>query len=151
MEMWVAEIKLRAMRKVGELSKLIAKVKPGGRGNVAIELPNGGRSKNQSLADAGMSVQAAHRCEQIAAIPEKKFEKIIEDSKSMKTELVPVPHSVLPGVFILEIWHDGQFIATVTGAEGPGVRVISKHDMTTMILEGVPNVVEVRIKAPRAK
>jgi hypothetical protein len=29
----------------------------------------------------------------------------------VKTELRPVPHSILPGVTIFEIWHDGQFIA----------------------------------------
>jgi hypothetical protein len=44
----------------------------------------------------------------------------------MKTELRPVPHSMDPGVIVIEVWHDGQFIARVTGADGPGVRVISK-------------------------
>jgi hypothetical protein len=68
----------------------------------------------------------------------------------MKTILKPVPHSTIAGVTILEVWHDGQFIATVTGAEGPGVRVISKHGMATMIVESVPNVVEVKIKASGA-
>jgi len=34
---------------------------------------------------------------------------------------------VLPSVNVVEVWHDGQFLATITGAEGPGVRVISKH------------------------
>jgi len=39
----------------------------------------------------------------------------------MKTELRPVPHSIVPGATIFEVWLDGQFIATVTGADGPGV------------------------------
>ncbi|HEV3440087.1 MAG TPA: hypothetical protein VG122_22155 [Gemmata sp.] len=47
----------------------------------------------------------------------------------MKTELRAVPHSIVPGATIFEVWHAGQFIATVTGADGPGVRVISKHPM----------------------
>jgi hypothetical protein len=62
----------------------------------------------------------------------------------MKTELRADPHSVT-GVTILELWHDGQFIATVT--DGPGVRVISKHAMQVVHIEGEPNVVEVRVYA----
>jgi hypothetical protein len=45
----------------------------------------------------------------------------------MKSELRVVPHSELPGQNVIEVWHDGEFIATVTGATGPGVRVISKY------------------------
>lgn len=44
----------------------------------------------------------------------------------MKTELRAVPHLVLPGQTVIELWHDGVFIGTVTGADGPGVRVVSK-------------------------
>jgi hypothetical protein len=62
----------------------------------------------------------------------------------VKTELRPVPHSVT-GVTILELWHNGQFIATVTGADGPGLRVITKHPMQVVHVEGTPNVVEVRV------
>jgi hypothetical protein len=38
----------------------------------------------------------------------------------MKTELRLAPHSVLPGQSVVALWHDGQFIGTVTGAHGPG-------------------------------
>jgi hypothetical protein len=64
----------------------------------------------------------------------------------MKTELRAVPHSIVPGATIFEVWHDGQFIATVTGADGPGVRVISKHPMQAKLVEGLPAVVEVKIE-----
>jgi hypothetical protein len=47
----------------------------------------------------------------------------------MKTEIRVVPHSVLAGANVIELWHDGQFIGAVVGADGPGVRVISKHSM----------------------
>jgi hypothetical protein len=47
----------------------------------------------------------------------------------MKTELRAVPHSIIPGATIFEVSHNGQFIATVTVADGSGVRVISKHPM----------------------
>ena len=64
----------------------------------------------------------------------------------MKTELRAVPHSIVPGAVIFEVWHDGQFIATVTGADGPGVRVISKHPLEAKVVEeGLPKVVEVRV------
>ncbi len=71
----------------------------------------------------------------------------------MKTELRLSPHSILPGQQVIEIWFAGEFIGQVTAAtDGPGVRVISKHRMTTerddeMAAAGV---VTVRIsKGPR--
>ncbi len=64
----------------------------------------------------------------------------------MRTELRAVPHSIVPGATIFEVWHDGQFIATVTGADGPGVRVISKHAITARVVEGYPNEAEVSVQ-----
>ena len=49
-----------------------------------------------------------------------------------KSQLRLKPHSVLPGEQVIEIWYQGKFIGQVTGAEGPGVRVISKYGMTTV-------------------
>jgi hypothetical protein len=45
-----------------------------------------------------------------------------------------------------EVWHDGEFIATLTGADSPGVRVITKHPLRVVVVEGMPNVAEVRIE-----
>lgn len=45
----------------------------------------------------------------------------------MKTELRLQPHTVLPVKYVVEIWYDGKLIGTVTGADGPGVRIVSKH------------------------
>jgi hypothetical protein len=51
-----AEIKLRALRRLGELSKELEKAKPaGGKGNVV--LPPGGGTKAETLAAAGISTQ----------------------------------------------------------------------------------------------
>ncbi len=47
----------------------------------------------------------------------------------MKTELRMRPHTVLPGEAVIELWWHGQLIGQVTSADGPGVRVISKHPM----------------------
>jgi hypothetical protein len=66
----------------------------------------------------------------------------------MKTEIRVKPHAVVPGVNVLELWHDGRFIGTVTGADGPGVRVITKHGMKAKpgTTDGQPpNVMEVTI------
>jgi hypothetical protein len=45
----------------------------------------------------------------------------------MKTELRIKPHAFLPGQTIIELWHEGQLIGTVAGADGPGVRIVTKH------------------------
>ncbi len=44
----------------------------------------------------------------------------------MKSLLSVNPHRVLPGEQVVEVWYGGVLIATVAGADGPGVRVISK-------------------------
>jgi hypothetical protein len=62
----------------------------------------------------------------------------------VKTELRHVPHSQLPGEHVLELWHDGKFIGTVAGADGPGVRVISKHAITAEPQRAM--VMEIRIE-----
>ena len=67
----------------------------------------------------------------------------------MKSELRCVPHQTKAGVNVFEVWHNGQFIAQLTGADGSGVRVISKHEMAaTVDNSSPPGVVEVRIAAP---
>jgi hypothetical protein len=63
----------------------------------------------------------------------------------MKSELRLCPHKVLPDTRIIEVWHNGQMIATVAGTDGPGVRIISKHPLITS-KEPVPlNVVSVMV------
>jgi hypothetical protein len=65
----------------------------------------------------------------------------------MKTELRAVAHTIVPGAIIFEVWHDGQFIASIAGAnDGPGVRIVSKHTMKAELVEGLPAVIEVKIK-----
>jgi hypothetical protein len=60
-----------------------------------------------------------------------------------KTELRLRPHQVLPNATVVELWHNGDFIGQVTGADGPGVRVISKYALTTV--STTVGVIEVRI------
>jgi hypothetical protein len=64
----------------------------------------------------------------------------------MKTELRLADHKLLEGHQIVEIWYDGEFIGEVAGADGPGVRVISKHGLVTLDRSGAwLQVTEVRI------
>lgn len=67
----------------------------------------------------------------------------------MKAELRLSDHSQLPGEKVIEIWYGGRMIGTVTGADGPGVRILSKYPI---IAVEIPNerptpvhVVEVRV------
>jgi len=62
----------------------------------------------------------------------------------MKTEIRVRPHSLLPDQQIVELWYGEEFIGQVCGADGPGVRVISKHDMVPVRRD--PMVIDVFIK-----
>jgi hypothetical protein len=46
-----------------------------------------------------------------------------------KSELVVKSHGILSGEAVIEVWYEEELVATVYGADGPGVRVISKHPM----------------------
>ena len=48
----------------------------------------------------------------------------------MKTKLIPKTHGFSEGATVIEVWHDGKFIATNTGAEGPGVRIFTKNELS---------------------
>jgi N6-adenosine-specific RNA methylase IME4 len=74
MERWVAEIRLRARRKVGELSSALES----GAGRNLPNVPNLEQpSKSEALEAAGLSRTEAHRCEQLARVPEAAFESYI--------------------------------------------------------------------------
>jgi 16S rRNA G966 N2-methylase RsmD len=88
METWAAEIKVRAIRRIGEISVKLPKAKAGtvkaGKRGGTFELPPGGMSKAETLRAAGLSPQAAHRCEQIFAIPAEEFEAVLEAKKAKR-------------------------------------------------------------------
>ena len=63
MERWVAEIKLRAFTRIGEISRELEKAEA----HVGkICLPDSGKSKAQTLNAAGISTSTAHRAEKLA-------------------------------------------------------------------------------------
>lgn len=49
----------------------------------------------------------------------------------MRAQLRLRPHNFSAGDMIIEVWHNGVFLATITGTDGPGVRVISKYIRNT--------------------
>ena len=63
----------------------------------------------------------------------------------MKTELRLRPHSQLVGASVYELWYAGAFIGEVTGADGPGVRVLSKHALGWHHTPGAVQVIEVQM------
>ena len=79
MESWCAEVKLRARRKIGEISQQLEKAQTLSTGDV--RLPASGKSKKTALDTAGITTSTANRCEQIADIAEAEFEAVILAAK----------------------------------------------------------------------
>jgi len=85
LECWMANIRVRAKRRIGELSAALESSKGGA--NPLATLPTGGTSKREALRAANLSKSAAQRCEQLAAIPESVFEEYLAEKKA---EGIPV-------------------------------------------------------------
>jgi len=67
-----------------------------------------------------------------------------------KTELRIQEHSIVPGAKVIEVWYKGNLIGTVAGADGPGVRIISKFPLEAVAIapSGI-NVATVKIMSER--
>ena len=77
LEAWVAEIRLRARRRVGELTASLETAKGANQ-----HLSSGGKKhKSEALKAAGLSITEAHRCERIAQVPEHDFERVLAERK----------------------------------------------------------------------
>ena len=81
---WASEIKLRAMRRMGELL---------GPGGVERDRGKGGDRRSLSrplivkLPDLGVSLNASSLAQRIAAVPEKEFEKHLESMRAEHKEV----------------------------------------------------------------
>lgn len=60
MEIWLSEIKIRARRRVGEISKELDKQKPGVKSELS---PAVGLNKKQTQENVGLTKSVANRCE----------------------------------------------------------------------------------------
>lgn len=96
----VAEIKIRAERRIGEFSKELPKAQ-----GIRTDLTSnhdGEKLKKEVLGSVGIDPAHASRYESLASIPEKQFEEHIKETKEKKEELTtagtlrltkePLPH-----------------------------------------------------------
>lgn len=65
-----------------------------------------------------------------------------------KSELRVDMHKLTLGETVIEVWHEGEMVATVYGADGAGVRIITKHsyDIVRGGMGELVKVVEVKIE-----
>lgn len=87
MELWTAEIKARASRRIGEISKAMEKMPGPGRGKKNSTAANSFMTKKSTLAAAGLTEQAANRCEKISEIDQEKFDMFIEEQRAKKNPI----------------------------------------------------------------
>ncbi|SEE37070.1 hypothetical protein SAMN05444161_5561 [Rhizobiales bacterium GAS191] len=84
-ERLACEIRLRAERKAGELSKQLEKA-PGARTDKQPPgIVPGGSTKQEKLEAAGISEDQARRWEKLAEVPQKDFDSILTDRSKMPT------------------------------------------------------------------
>ena len=80
LEMWLTEIKLRAIRRIGELSRDLEKFPGRPRKN---NIAGAGKNYKASvLKKAGISTSAAHRAEKISDIPFQQFEALFTTARA---------------------------------------------------------------------
>lgn len=65
-----------------------------------------------------------------------------------KSNLKLSDHLIYSEEKTVEVWHEGELVASVYGADGPGIRVITKYPYD--VIRGgrgeIPNIVEIRIE-----
>ena len=66
-----------------ELSRELDKAHKAGQGRT-VQFPTTGKLKAQVLKEAGLTLSTAHRCEQLAAVPEAQFEAYITKRKEAR-------------------------------------------------------------------
>jgi hypothetical protein len=76
----IAELNLRATRRLGQISAVLEKAKPGVK-PTELRPRNGHNSKTATLERVGITRQRANEAEMIATIPEERFESIIAEAK----------------------------------------------------------------------
>ena len=92
---YVAEIKLRAERRAGELLAEMEK-NPGGQAEHESYPFHDGRGRPSTLADLGLSFQQSHRWQLEASVPEEDFERYLAQVKS-------APDSELTSVGLIQL------------------------------------------------
>jgi len=86
LERWVAEIRARAKRRIGELSSRLDTA-PGERTDLEPLPTSGKRLKAAVLKAAGLSTSEAQRCEQLAEIELPEWEQFLASAQESKTPI----------------------------------------------------------------
>jgi hypothetical protein len=117
-----ANVRLRAERRVGELLKELARAEtpnPQGIGGKSAKIDTSAHRTQQSpyaaaLHDQGISRQAAHRFQNLAAIPQEDFERALSGPEKVSTSSVlraapaPRPAPPTPAVSDDALWVWGR-------------------------------------------
>lgn len=78
------EIRLRAERRIGEMTKAMPKAKPPGKKISTVEI----NSKKAQLAKAGISSRDAHHYERMAAVDPEVFDEAVKQPKASTAGIV---------------------------------------------------------------
>jgi hypothetical protein len=82
----IAELNLRAQRRLGEISAGLEKAKPGVKPKQL--LPDGGsNSKTETLSSVGIDIRRAIEAEMLATVPENVFEQKIAEAKEASEKI----------------------------------------------------------------
>ena len=112
-----AEIKVRAERKAGELISKMEK-KQGQRNDKPTSSQPETKSKIEQLESIGVSKPQAHRLEQMAAVPEEKFEELADAGTTNVGASVQRMRARLSGEGIMTIPPTVAIIAIVADRKG---------------------------------
>ncbi len=80
-ERMAAEIRLRAKRRLGQLTRQLDRAHKIGQGR-KVQLPKSGKLKADVLKEANLSTSQAHRCEQLASVSDQEFEDYLAQCRT---------------------------------------------------------------------
>jgi len=124
-ECWVAEIRLHARRRIGQLSAALEKSSGSNLPNVAALRHSG---KRAALAQAGISKDEAHRCEQIARVEEVVFQTYIATKREAQ---IPVTADEVVKAVAKQARKNDVVQRTTF------VRTLSTTDLSTLTTQGL--------------
>lgn len=121
LELWVAEIRIRAKRRIGELSAALETAKHEGPGAV---LPKCGKYKANVLKDAGVSKSEANRCERLAKLDKVEFEAFVAEFQSKK---IPITGKDVANLFAKIVRKD--YVATAAQVNDDHCSISDLHEL----------------------
>lgn len=121
MECWVAEIRVRARRRLGELSAALETA----RGKRQVLSSTG--KKSDALAAAGISLTESHRCELLARVPAEQFDAYIALASA-------AGKAVTADEVVRQVVKRGRRATVSEAAESPTMQT---HDLAALTAQGM--------------